>query len=95
METVSLEQATVEKLATADVIMAVGFGDPHSPHVLVGRSEFIAAGKSKAIAEETKILRVQIKEQSDLDQLNERVEEAKGEPRAADDSGASDPGDDD
>lgn len=79
IETGTFEEATTERLKEADVILAIGVGDPNAPKVLVGRSQFVSAAKNKAIAEETKTLRVKLASEEELPQLIERVKEAKGE----------------
>jgi len=79
IETKTFEEATTECLKEASVILAIGVGDPNAPKVLVGRSQFVSAAKNKAIAEETKTLRVKLASEEELPQLIERVKEAKGE----------------
>ena len=79
IENVPFAEATVEKLADVDVVLAVGFGDPHAPRVLLGRKTFASAAANRAIAAETNIWRVKISSQEELDELTGRVKEAKGE----------------
>lgn len=79
IETESFEEATAERLKEADVILAIGIGDTHAPTVLIGREKFVKAAKNKAIAEETKTLRVKLASEEELPELIERVKEAKGE----------------
>ena len=79
IEIATFEEATVEKLAEAHVIMTVGWGDSQAPKVLIGRKQFITAAESKAKAEETTILRVKIETAEELEELKSRVKEAKGE----------------
>ncbi|HUG66640.1 MAG TPA: hypothetical protein VMM76_02740 [Pirellulaceae bacterium] len=75
----TLEEATVESLADAAVIMAVGIGDRHMSNVLLGRKEFARVAGNPALVAETKILRVKIEGEEQLDVLKARVKEAKGE----------------
>ena len=79
IETETFEEATTERLKEADVIMAIGVGDPNAPKVLLGREKFVSAARNKAIAEETKTLRVKLASEEELSELIERVKEAKGE----------------
>jgi len=79
IETEPFEEATTERLGEADVIIAIGVGDNHAPQVLVGREKFVSASRNKAIAEETKTLRVRLASEEELPELIERVKEAKGE----------------
>ena len=79
VESEPFAEATVEKLAEADVIMAIGQGDRQAPKVLVGRKKFVSAASNKNISEETKILRVEVASEEELGELTERVKEAKGE----------------
>jgi hypothetical protein len=79
VESETFAEATAEKLAEADVIMAVGVGDRQAPKVLIGRKKFVSAASNRAIAEETKILRVEITTDEELEELTGKVKEAKGE----------------
>lgn len=79
VESQPFAEATAEKLAEADVIMAIGQGDRQAPKVLVGRKQFVSAASNPAIAAETKILRVEITSEEELGELKEKVKEAKGE----------------
>lgn len=79
IEIVPFEEATVEKLGEADVIMTVGYGDPQAPRVLLGRKRFCDAAASKAKAEETTTFRVKVGSDEEFAELKDRVKEAKGE----------------
>jgi hypothetical protein len=79
VESEPFAEATVEKLAEADVIMAIGQGDRQAPKVLVGRKKFVSAASNRNIAAETKILRIEVASEEELGELTERVKEAKGE----------------
>ena len=79
VESEAFAEATVEKLAEADVIMAIGQGDRQAPKVLVGREKFVSAASNQAIAAETRILRVEITSEEEFGELKEKVKEAKGE----------------
>lgn len=79
VESQPFAEATVEKLTEADIIMAIGVGDRQAPKVLAGRTKFVSAASNKAIAEETKILRVEIANDEELAELMDKVKEAKGE----------------
>jgi len=79
VESEAFAEATVEKLAEADVIMAIGQGDRQAPKVLVGRKKFVSAASNQNISAETKILRVEVTSEEELKELIERVKEAKGE----------------
>ena len=79
IETATLEEATVEKLTEAAVIMTAGWGDPQAPKVLVGRQEFVRAGANAEIAKETAVLRVKITSDEEFEELKSRVKEAKGD----------------
>lgn len=79
IESATFEEATVEKLGEADAVMAIGFGDPNAPPVLVGRKKIRSAAQNPAIAAETKILRVKISSEEELAELKDRVKQAKGE----------------
>ena len=46
IETVTFDEATVTKLEGADVIMAIGLGEPYAPKVLVGRERFVSAASN-------------------------------------------------
>ena len=56
----TFEEATVESLEDAAVIMAVGVGDRHMSNVLVGRKEFARVAGNPALVAETKIVRVKV-----------------------------------
>jgi len=79
VESQPFAEATAERLAEADVIMAIGQGDRQAPKVLVGRKQFVSAASNPAIAAETKILRVEVASDEELGELKEKVKEAKGE----------------
>lgn len=79
VESVAFAEAAAEKLAEADVIMAIGQGDRQAPKVLIGREKFVSAASNPAISAETKILRVDIASEEELGELTEKVKEAKGE----------------
>lgn len=78
IEVVPFEEATVEKLSTADVIMTMGYGDPQSPRVLVGRAQFVQAATNKETAAQTTIFRVKIANDEEFEEFKSRVAEAKG-----------------
>ena len=75
----TLEEATVESLADAAVIMAVGVGDRHMSSVLLGRKEFARIAGKPALVAETKIVRVKVEGEEQFEELKGRVKEAKGE----------------
>ena len=75
----TLEEATIESLADAAVIMAVGIGDRHMSNVLLGRKEFARVAGNPALVAETKIFRVRVEGEEQLEVLKARVKEAKGE----------------
>ena len=75
----TLEEATVEALADATVIMAVGVGDRHMSNVLLGRKEFARIAGNPALVAETKIVRVKVEGEEQFEDLKGRVKEAKGE----------------
>ena len=79
IDTETLAETTVERLAEADVIMAVGFGDPHASKVLLGRLRFVSAAANPETALETNILRVKIVSHEELEELKRQVKQAKGE----------------
>lgn len=79
VESQTFAEATVEKLAEADVIMAIGVGDRQAPKVLIGRKQFVSAASNRETAAETKILRVEITSDEELKELTEKVREAKGD----------------
>ena len=79
IEIVTFEEATVEKLSEADVIMTIGRGDPQAPAVLLGRKTFASAAADKLVAAETTIVRVRVGTDEEFDELKSRVKEAKGE----------------
>ena len=79
VESTTLEEATEEKLAEADVIMAVGIGDPNVTNIVLGRAQFIRATSDRTVSAETNILRVKVSGDEEFDQLKERVKQAKGE----------------
>ena len=74
----TFEEATVESLADAAVIMAVGVGDRHMSNVLLGRKEFARIAGNPAMVAETKIVRVKVEGEEQLEELKGRVKEAKG-----------------
>ena len=78
IEIVTFEEATVEKLSAADVIMTIGRGDPQAPAVLIGRKTFVSAAGDRQIAAETNILRVRVGTDEEFEELKSRVKEAKG-----------------
>lgn len=75
----TLEEATIESLTDAAVIMAVGIGDRHMSNVLLGRKEFARVAGNPALVAETKIFRVRVEGEEQLEVLKARVKEAKGE----------------
>ena len=79
VESETFAEATAEKLAEADVIMAIGLGDRQAPKVLAGRKQFVSAASNPAIAAETKILRVEVASDEELEELKAKVKEAKKE----------------
>ena len=79
IEVVSFEEATVEKLSAADVIMTIGWGDSQAPAVLLGRKTFANAAASREVAAETNIVRVRVGTDEEFEELKGRVKEAKGE----------------
>lgn len=74
----TLEEATVKSLEDAAVIMAVGVGDRHMSNVLIGRKEFARVAGNPAMVAETKIVRVRINGEDQLDELKCRVQESHG-----------------
>jgi hypothetical protein len=74
----TFEEATVESLGDAAVIMAVGVGDRHMSNVLLGRKEFARVAGNPAMVAETKIVRVKVNGEDQLDELKCRVQEALG-----------------
>jgi hypothetical protein len=76
---ITLEEATVESLTDAAVIMAVGVGDRHMSSVLLGRKEFARVAGNPALVAETKIVRVKVEGEEQFEELKGRVKEAKGE----------------
>ncbi|MBC8354048.1 MAG: hypothetical protein H8E66_18810 [Planctomycetes bacterium] len=74
----TFEEATVESLADAAVIMAVGVGDRHMSNVLLGRKEFARVAGKPALVEETKIVRVKVAGDEQFEELKCRVQEAQG-----------------
>ena len=76
---ITLEEATVESLADAVVIMAVGVGDRHMSNVLLGRKEFARVAGNPALVAETKIVRVKVEGEEQFEELRGRVKKAKGE----------------
>ncbi|HRX81672.1 MAG TPA: hypothetical protein P5307_21535 [Pirellulaceae bacterium] len=74
----TFEEATVESLGDAAVIMAVGVGDRHMSNVLLGRKEFARVAGNPAMVAETKIVRVKVNGEDQLDELKCRVQEAQG-----------------
>ncbi|MBC8875445.1 MAG: hypothetical protein H8E44_38965 [Planctomycetes bacterium] len=79
VESETFAEATVEKLAEAEVIMAIGLGDRQAPKVLVGRKQFVSAASNPETAVETKILRVELASDEELEELKARIKEAKKE----------------
>ncbi|MBP88937.1 MAG: hypothetical protein CMJ64_19850 [Planctomycetaceae bacterium] len=79
IEVVTFEDATVEKLTEAEVIMTIGWGDLQAPRVLLGRERFAVAAGNKEIAAEMPIVRVKIESDEQFAELKGRVKEAKGE----------------
>ena len=79
IEVVTFEEATVEKLTGAEVIMTIGWGDPQAPRVLSGRARFAVAAANKEIAAEMPIVRVKVESDEQFEELKGRVKEAKGE----------------
>jgi hypothetical protein len=73
---VTFEEATVESLEDAEVIMAIGVGDRHMSNVLVGRKVFARVAGNPALAEETKIVRVKVEGEEQFEDLKGRVKEA-------------------
>ena len=86
IEVVTMEEATVEKLTEAEVIMTVGWGDPQAPRVLAGRARFAVAAANKEIAAEMPIVRVKVESDEQYEELKGRVKEAKGELDPQEDS---------
>ena len=74
----TLEEATVESLEDAAVIMAVGIGDRHMSNVLLGRKEFARVAGNPALVAETKIVRVKVESEEQFEELKARVKEAAG-----------------
>ena len=74
----TFEEATVEALADAAVIMAVGVGDRHMSNVLYGRKEFVRVAPNPALVAETKIVRVKVDGEEQLEELKGRVKEVTG-----------------
>jgi hypothetical protein len=74
----TLEEATVESLEDAAVIMAVGIGDRHMSNVLLGRKEFARVAGNPALVAETKIVRVKVESEEQFEELKARVQEAAG-----------------
>ena len=79
VEMETFEELSEEKLEAADVIMVIGVGDPHAPKVLLGRQKIVSAARNPGIAEETNILRVKVANEEELEELTEKVKQAKGE----------------
>ena len=79
IEVVTLEEATVEKLTDAEVIMTIGYGDPQAPRVLTGRARFAVAAANKEIAAEMPIVRVKVESDEQFEELKGRVKEANHE----------------
>ena len=79
VETATFVEATLTKLAEADVIMAIGIGDRRTPKVLIGRERFAIAASNRDTATETNILRVTVAGEEEFEELKNRVKEAKGE----------------
>jgi len=74
----TFEEATVESLEDAAVIMAVGVGDRHMSNVLLGRKEFARVAGNPALVAETKIVRVKVEGEEQFEELKARVKEAAG-----------------
>ena len=74
----TFDDATVESLADAVVIMAVGIGDRHMSNVLIGRKEFARVAGNPALVAETKIVRVKVDGDEQFEELKCRVQEAFG-----------------
>jgi hypothetical protein len=79
IEVVTFEEATVEKLTDAEVIMTIGYGDPQAPRVLAGRARFAVAAANKEIAAEMPIVRVKVESDEQFEELKGRVKEANHE----------------
>lgn len=74
----TFDEATVEVLSGAAVIMAVGIGDRHMSNVLLGRKEFARVAGNPALVSETKIVRVKVDGDDQFEELKCRVQEAQG-----------------
>jgi len=79
IEVITFEEATVEKLSGADVIMTIGWGDSQAPAVLLGRKTFANAAANREVAAATNIVRVKVGTDEEFEELKNRVKEAKGE----------------
>jgi hypothetical protein len=75
---ITFEEATVESMEDAAVVMAVGVGDRHMSNVLVGRKEFVRVAANPALAAETKIVRVKVENEEQFEELKARVKAATG-----------------
>ncbi|MCA9124728.1 MAG: hypothetical protein H6822_25395 [Planctomycetaceae bacterium] len=75
---INFEEATVKSLEDAVVIMAVGVGDRHMSNVLIGRKEFARVAGKPAIVAETKIVRVKVNGEDQLEELKCLVQESHG-----------------
>jgi len=78
IEILSFEEATIEKLSEAHVIMTIGWGDSQAPVVLRGRKIFVKAAASTEAAAETNIVRVKVGTGEEFEELKGRVKEATG-----------------
>jgi len=78
IEIVPFEEATVEKLTGADVIMTIDWGDRQAPAMLLGRAAFARAAMNPETAAETNILRVSISTNEEFEELKTRIREGKG-----------------
>ena len=80
---ISFEEATVEKLTGADVIMTIDWGDRQAPAVLLGGAAFVRAAMNAETAAETNILRVSISTNEEFEELKTRIREGKGKLEAS------------
>ncbi len=79
VESAKFADATVEKIEANHVIMAVGVGDRNVCNILFGRRPFVKAAATQETAKEIKILRVDVANEDELNDLKLRVVEAKSE----------------
>ena len=79
VETAKFADVTVEKIEEEHVIMAVGVGDRNVCNILFGRKPFVKAAADAKTAAEIRILRVDVANEEELNELKTRVHQAKGE----------------